>query len=142
MHRSHRSERRNGSVVVEFAIIVSLVLAPFTIGLIEMGRGMTVKQVLSDAARKGCRTGVLPTGNTSDITSDINQVLTDNNIQTTWVTILITVNGVQADPSTAKQGDQIAVKISIPVSKIALITPVFLPGTAIESDTLVMMRQQ
>ena len=137
-----RETSRTATVMVEFAIVASLVLAPLTVGMIEMARGITVKQVLSDAARKGCRTGILPTGNNSDITSDINQVLTDNQITPSWATITIMVNNVVADPSTAKAGDQISVKIAIPVSKIALITPHFLPASNIESDTLVMMRQQ
>jgi Flp pilus assembly protein TadG len=133
---------RAGTAAVELAIVATLVLAPLTIGLIELARGLNVKQVLSDAARKGCRTGILPTGSTSNITSDINQVLTDNKLTPSWATITITVNGVSADPGTANAGDQISVKISIPVSKIALITPHFLPATDIESDTLVMMRQE
>ena len=136
------SRRREGTAVVEFAIVVAVVLAPLTVGLIELGRGLTVKQVLSAAVRKGCRTGILPTGTTSDITTDINQVLTDNHIAPSWAAIRIMVNGAVADPSTAKQGDRISVKVSVPVSKIALITPHFLPASDIESDTLVMMRQQ
>jgi Flp pilus assembly protein TadG len=135
-------EKRSAAAAVEFAIIMSIVLGPLVVGMIEMGRGLTVKQVLSDAARKGCRTGILPTGNDSDITTDVNKVLDDNNITSSWATITIMVNGVIADPSTAKQGDQISVKVSVPVSRIALVTPMFLPGTDIESDTLIMMRQQ
>jgi Flp pilus assembly protein TadG len=132
---------RKGLAVVELAIIVP-VLVFLAIGMIEVARGLMVKETLSNAARKGCRTGILPTGTTSAITSDINQVLTDNNIDSSYATVTVLVNGKVADASTAKQHDQISVKVSIPVSRVAWITPFFLPGSDIESDTMSMMRQR
>ncbi len=133
---------RTGTAVVEFAVVVSIILAPLAVGMMELGRGLMVKQVLSDAARKGCRTAIWSTGTTATVTADINQVLTDNKITTTDATITILVNGTAADPATSVQGDQISVQVSIPVADVAWIIPNFLPKTDIESDTLVMMRQQ
>jgi Flp pilus assembly protein TadG len=127
--------------VVELAIIVP-VLVFLTIGMIEVARGLMVKETLSNAARKGCRTGILPTGTNSAITADINQVLSDNGIDSTYATITVLVNGNAVDAGTAVQHDQISVKVAIPVSKVAWITPLFLPGSDIESDTIVMMRQR
>jgi Flp pilus assembly protein TadG len=132
---------RKGLAVVELAIIVP-VLVFLTIGMIEVARGLMVKETLSNAARKGCRTGILPTGTTNSISADINQVLTDNNIASSNATITVMVNGKVVDASTAVQHDQISVKVSIPVSQVAWITPFFLPGSDIESDTMVMMRQR
>jgi Flp pilus assembly protein TadG len=132
---------RKGLAVVELAIIVP-VLVFLTIGMIEVARGLMVKETLSNAARKGARTGILPTGTTASITADINQVLSDNKIDTNYATVTVMVNGKVADASTAVQHDQISVKVSVPVSKVAWITPLFLPGSDIESDTLIMMRQR
>jgi Flp pilus assembly protein TadG len=140
-----RSERRRrGLAVVEFAVIAPL-LVFLTLGAIELARGLMVKAVLSDAARKGCRTAVLPVGPSSGtnaaIQSDINAVLNANSITSSYATVTILVNGKAVDASTAQIGDQISVKLSVPVSRVAWITPLFLPASAIESDTLIMMRQ-
>lgn len=132
---------RKGMAVVELAIIVP-VLVFLTLGMIEVARGLMVKETLSNAARKGCRTGILPSGTTSSITADVNQVLSDNNIKTSYATVTVMVNGQVADAGTAVQHDKISVKVSVPVSKVAWITPLFLPGSDIESDTIVMMRQR
>ena len=132
---------RKGMAVVELAIIVP-VLVFLTIGMIEVARGLMVKEVLSNAARKGCRTAILPSGSTSSVTADVNQVLSDNTINPNYATVTVMVNGKVADASTAVQHDQISVKVSIPVSQVAWITPFFLPGTDIESDAIIMMRQR
>jgi Flp pilus assembly protein TadG len=132
---------RKGLAVVELAIIAP-VLVFLTIGMIEIARGLMVKEVLSNAARKGCRTAILPAGTTNSVATDVNQVLTDSSIDSNYATVTVMVNGKVADASTAKQHDQISVKVSIPVSRVAWITPLFLPASDIESDTMVMMRQR
>lgn len=136
--KKHR--KRPGVAAVELAIVVPFMVF-FAVGMIEMGRGLQVKEILSDAARKGCRTGIKPLSTNTTVTTDINNVLSDNNITSSNATITIQVNGATADVSTAKEYDKISVKVSIPVSSIAWITPLFLPGTTIESSTMVMMRQ-
>ena len=103
---------------------------------------MMVKEILTDAARKGCRTGILPGGTNATVTSDVNAVLTNNNIASADATVTIQVNGVTKDVSTAPSNAKISVKVSIPVSSIAWITPLFLPGNSIESETMIMMSQR
>ncbi len=136
-----RTEVRTGLAVVEFAVIAPI-LVFVTLGMLEMARGMMVKEIMTDAARKGCRTGLLLTGSNAAVTSDVNAVLTNNNITASDATIQITVNGSTADVSTAPAGAKISVKVSIPVSKVAWITPLFLPGQSIESEAVVMMSQK
>jgi Flp pilus assembly protein TadG len=131
---------RRGVAAVEFALIAP-VMVFMVVGLIEMGRGLMVKDILGDATRKGCRTGILPSGTNALIIADVNQVLTDNNLTPGNATITILVNGNAVDVSTAKAGDQIAVKVSMPVSAITLVTPLYLPNIDIVSETLYMMRQ-
>lgn len=141
MMNQERYRRRPGVAALEFALVAPFMVF-FAVGMIEMGRGLQVKEVLSDAARKGCRTGIKPLSTNTTVTTDINNVLTDNNLTSSDATITIKVNGATADVSTAKEYDKISVKVSIPVSKIAWVTPLFLPGTTVESSTMVMMRQQ
>ena len=94
-----RSVSRRGVAVVEFVILLPF-LSALVVGLVEIGRAITVRQVLNDAVRKGCRTGAEPNRTTSDITADITNVLTDNNI-TVAPTVTVLVNGANADASTA-----------------------------------------
>jgi Flp pilus assembly protein TadG len=139
--RAKNVSPRRGLAVVEFAIIAP-VFVFLALGMVEMARGMMVKEVLTDAARKGARTGILPYAANAAIQSDVNSVLTSNNISAADATVIIQVNDKTVDAATAVQNDKISVKVSIPVAKVAWITPLFLPGATIESETMVMMRQR
>src|SRR5262249_36227671 len=69
---------RRAAAVVEFAF-VSPILALILMGMIELSRGLMVKVMLSDAARKGCRTGIQRDKANADITSDCTNIMRDNN---------------------------------------------------------------
>ena len=139
--RAKNVSPRRGLAVVEFALVAP-VFVFLSIGLIEMARGMMVKEVLTDAARKGARTGILPYTANAAIRNDVNNVLNSNDIPAAYATVTIQVNDKTVDAATALQNDKISVKVSIPVSKVAWIAPLFLPGSTIESETMVMMRQR
>jgi len=132
--------RRRAAASVEFAV-----LAPFlfflAMGAFEVGRAIMVREVLTDAARKGCRTGALPGNASANIIADVNDILTDNNIPTSYAAVAILVNGAAVDASTAVSGDQISVKVSVPYSKAAWTPLMFFNGSSVDSETLVMMRQ-
>jgi Flp pilus assembly protein TadG len=132
---------RRGIAATEFAI-----LAPFLtiliLGTFELARGIMVKELLNDAARKGCRTGVQPFKANSDVTAAVNNILTDNGIATSSATITIQVNGVTADCITAKQNDRVNVKVAIPTSATFWVSTYFLKSSTVESDSVSMLRQQ
>ena len=136
---SREAKVRRGLAVVEFAVIAPF-LVFMTVGLIEMAHGYQVKEVLTDASRRGGRNAAISGTSNAMIQSDIANVLSKNNISGADATVTITVNGASLDASTAKTGDKISVKVSIPVSKVAIITPLFLSGQNLESETLVVMR--
>lgn len=143
----HPSAQRRGTAVAEFAVVAP-VFGLIMLGMFELSRGWFVKDILNDAARKGCRTAVLPrnpadtafTSNT-DVTSDVNDILTDNGIATTSATITIMVNGNVVNVNTAKRGDIITVKVALPVSAVYWGGTFFLAATVIESETVIMMRE-
>jgi Flp pilus assembly protein TadG len=132
---------RRGTAAVEFAI-----LAPFLtiliLGTFELARGIMVKQILNDAARKGCRTGIQPLKGNSDVIADVNNVLTDNGISSWVATITVQVNGATVDCSTAQQNDRVTVKVSIPTSATFWVSTYFLKSTSIDSDSVSMLRQE
>jgi Flp pilus assembly protein TadG len=131
---------RAGIAALEMAIIAPI-LVFVTLGMLELARGMMVKETLTDAARKGCRAGILASGTNAAVIADINTVLTNNSIPTADVTITIMVNGVVADVSTSTPGSQISVKVAVPIADVAWVTPLFMRGD-IESEKLFMMSQK
>jgi Flp pilus assembly protein TadG len=139
--RKLKMGRRRAVAAVEMAIIAP-VLVFLTIGMLEMARGMMVKEVLTDAARKGCRTAIQSNGTTAAVMADVTAILTSNNITTTRAVVKVYVNDVEADAKTATIGAKLSVKVSIPVADVAWITPLIMPGAVIESETVIMLSQK
>ncbi len=112
---------RRGATVVEFALVTP-VFVLFVLGIIEIGRGLMVVSLLNNAARAGCRVGILDGASDSDINSAVTTALQGQNIPGTTVTVQ--VNGATADASTAASGDRISVTVSVPMTNIT-----WVPGT-------------
>ena len=144
IRRRHRSDRprlsssRRAAVAVEFALVLPFLMI-LVIGMFELGRGIMVKEFLSDASQKGCRTGVLPGKTNADITNDVADIMKDSNVTGYSVTVL--VNGVAGDVTTAQRFDKVSVKVSVPTSQVFWVTTFILTSTTVESETVVMMRQ-
>ncbi len=133
--------KRSGAAAVEFALLLPF-LAFLILGVFELARGIMVKQMLNDAARKACRTGILPAKTNTDITNEVNNILSDNSIPQSDATITILVSGQAVDVSTAKAGiDSVSVRISIPISDVYWVSTYFLSGSTQDSDFAVMLKQ-
>jgi Flp pilus assembly protein TadG len=137
--------------VAEFAL-VSPLLGLTIMGMLELGRAMMVKNTLSDASRKACRTGIKKDKGNSDITNEVTNIMSDNGYTTaqfnppTVGSITITVTDpsgkVLADSLDAPSGTIVSVQVGIPVSSTTWVPPVFLgSGSTLESETVVMMKQ-
>jgi TadE-like protein len=137
---SPRASWRRAVAATEFALVLPFLVLLAT-GTFEIARGIIVRQVLTDAARKACRNGVNPGRANTDITADANDILTDNSIPTSAATITILVNGLAVDASTAQKGDKLSVKISVPFNQVSWTPLFFFNNSSVESETLVMMRQ-
>src|SRR5437879_9070829 len=74
-----RAKRRCGSATVECALIFPI-LAMILRGTFELGRGWMVKTILSDAAHKGCRTGIKRDKASADITTEVINIMQDNGL--------------------------------------------------------------
>jgi Flp pilus assembly protein TadG len=137
---SHGRRRgtRSGVSAVEFACVAPF-LAILLLGMLEIGRGLMVKEILSDAAQKGCRTAQLPGKTNTDVQNDVANIMSDNNV--TGFTVTILVNGSVADVGNSNRFDQISVKVAVPVSQVFWMTTFFLNAQMVESETVVMMRQ-
>jgi Flp pilus assembly protein TadG len=134
-----RPAERRGAACVEFGVAAVLLFA-LLLGMLELGRGIMVKQALTDAARRSCRMGAQPGTSTATITQEVNKVLTLNNLDPKAATVTVLVNDQAVDASTAVQNDKVSVKVSMPVSKFLWVTAIFLTTAEVESETVIMMR--
>lgn len=125
---------------MEFAIIAP-VFVTLILGMIEFGRVMMVEEILTNAAREGCRIGVLPGTTTGDVTTTVNNYLTNSSVPSSSATTSVYVNGGVASPSTAVAGDQIKVTISLPFNSVSwLPVPLFMGGKNLTAS--VVMRKE
>jgi Flp pilus assembly protein TadG len=109
--------------------MVAPVIFGAVLGMIEVGRGIMVVHLLNNAARAGCRVGILEGKSTNDITTAVNNTLIPVGIKSDTVTVQ--VNDGLADASTAQAGNEITVVVTVPVSKVT-----WLPGGVFLSGSL------
>ena len=112
-----RADRRRfvrvGAHIVEFAFVIPVFFI-FVFVLIEIGRGMMVSTLVTNAARVGCRTGTLPGKTNSDVTTAASGLLAAQGIAGSTTTI--TVNGAATNVSAASSQDTIRVIVSVPAT--------------------------
>ena len=102
--------KRRGVAAVEFAMVVPFfVLLVF--GMIEIGRGIMVNQILTNAAREGAREAILVGSTTSNVQAAVDDYLTGASIPGGTVT-------VSPSPTSADARDPITVTVSVPVSNV------------------------
>lgn len=134
-------DARSGAAAVEFALIAPI-LAVLITGMMETGRAFMVKDVLGGAARRACQVATLPSGTNAKITTAVNNILTDNNINTGAATISVLVNGASGDVKNAKANDRISITVSVPASAVAWTNTYQFVSAGLQiSETVVMMRQ-
>src|SRR5882724_9686787 len=92
--------KRPGTAAVEFAVILPFVMVLF-LGIIEFGRVLMVQQILTNAAREGCRYAVLPSATISSSRDVVTSYLSNANITLSSPSTQVTVS---PDPTTAAKG--------------------------------------
>ena len=118
---------RPGTTAVELALVAPAFFL-IVLGIIEVGRGFMTAHLLTNAARVGCRVGVIEGRTNTDVKSAVNNLLASQRI--TGDSVTIDVNGPAGDVAKAQPGDQITVVVSISASQVTwLPLPRFLTGT-------------
>lgn len=138
---ARRGAVRRGTAAVEMAVVATFILCPLTYGMIEMSRAVQVKEALTKVARSGGAVAIRPGADNASVLSAINAALTSYEISPQLATITLKVNGSPANVSTAAQGDQISVSVSVPAASVNFMLPMFLSDASVTSGTLIMMRQ-
>jgi Flp pilus assembly protein TadG len=151
------SNKRRAAAAVEFAF-VAVVLGIVIAGMVELARAVMIKEILTDASRKGASTAVAANKTYSNIQSDVDDVLsTDNKLATTVAngkaTLTVSVASWNSGTQTygtdtvvtsttfaPNQYDKISVKVSVNASDLFWLFLNYTSGK-LESETVVMMKQ-
>jgi Flp pilus assembly protein TadG len=113
--RRRKPPTRHGTTAVEFAFVGPIVLLLF-FGVIELGRGLMTVHLLTNAARAGCRTGIIEGTSTATIKSVVTQNLAAVGMSAESVNVQ--VNDGSSDAANSNAGDEITVVASIPANTI------------------------
>jgi hypothetical protein len=159
MRRRKNNRRKRGAAAVELALMLPI-LAAIVIGMFEFSRGMMAKMTLCNAARKGCRTGILRQYGNMAIYNDAVNIMRDNGydsnkfnppppggsgegspVGSVTITVIDPNGATLSDALDAPPGSKVTVQVSIPVSSVTWATTWFLKGSVIASDLMVMMKQ-
>jgi Flp pilus assembly protein TadG len=147
---------RRGAAVVEFAVVAMFFGFAIT-GMIELGRGLMIKAVLTDSAREGANTGIRSNKTYTDIWNAVDKVLSANSVPATLTngkaTLTVTVatwnsttqtygTDTVATSSTfaPNQNDKISVKVAVNASDVSWLFLSY-TGGKVESEVVTMMKQ-
>jgi Flp pilus assembly protein TadG len=142
MVRRRNDQNRRGAATVEFALVLPIFFFAVIFPLLEFGRALMVANSIAATAEVGARAAVLPGSTNTTVTTAVTNNLAALGISGANAPV-IKVNGSVANVSTAVQGDQISVTVSVSYSNTTWL-PVsmcnFL-GNATLSSTQTMRRE-
>lgn len=132
---------RRGAVTVEMALVLPI-FTMLVFGIIEFGRGFMIMQLVTNAAREGCRRAIIDGSTNAEVTSYIQSFLQQSaNVSAGNVTVTITVTPAAGNPanpgndlSLCQSRDLITVKVQIPFSAVQLITAKYLAGKTLSGQ--------
>ena len=108
---------RQGAAAVEFAIVAPVFFL-MILGMIEIGRGVMVQQIITNASREGARLAVLPDTTTSEVTDRVDEILLNASISGATTEIL-NANDETINPEDIGFGEVIKVTVSIPFNQVS-----------------------
>ncbi len=101
-----------------------------TMGMMEVGRVVMVKQVMINASREGARLAVLPTTSATDVTSLVQSQLSGSSINGASVSL------TPASLAAAPAGTPVTVTISVNANQVSWIpNPLFTLNKTITAST-------
>ncbi len=131
MRLPQRVRRRAGASAVEMALVVPIFVT-LLLGQIESSRLGMVAQLITTAAREGCRVAILPGAQQSDVQNRVTAVLSGSGISVGTVTPTCPSGYTW---NTAPGGTPITVSLSVPFSQVSWLgTPFFLNGATVSAS--------
>ena len=132
-----RLRKRLGAAVVEFAVVAPVMIL-ITMGMMEVGRMVMVKQLMINVSREGARAAVLPGATTEEVTAMIREQLTDVSIpDSAQITLSPSIL------SSAAAGSPVTVSISISADDVSWVpNPKFSADRSIIAATTMRKESQ
>jgi Flp pilus assembly protein TadG len=121
---------RRGASTVEFAFVAP-VFFMIVLGLIEIGRACMVTELLTEAARRACRVGIIEGTGSSAIQSAATNFLTNVGISGEFASVYLndTLVSSSSPASSIPAYTEVTVVVTVPASAVAW-TPVgYVTGT-------------
>jgi Flp pilus assembly protein TadG len=128
-HRHKTLLRRSGAAVVEFAVVAPVMILS-TMGMMEVGRLVMVKQLVVNASREGARMASLPGVTADQVLAQVQKELTGSTIPKANVTV--TPTGL----ASVRTGTPVTVSISVQAKDVSWVrNPVFSSSHTIAAST-------
>jgi Flp pilus assembly protein TadG len=126
---------RRGVAAVEFAFVAPVFFL-MILGMIEIGRGVMVQQIITNASREGARLAVLPGATTTDVETRVENILTGAGVHGATVDIYNGA-GQTTTPENVGFGDVVNVTVSVPFNKVSwLPASRYLAGKNLTASTI------
>lgn len=130
--------RTDGQGLTEFAIVMPLLIV-ILVGIFEFGRAWHVRQVVTNAAREGARTAVLPDVGADSVSAIIATYLTSANIDPLDAVVTLNIQNASGSP------DEVTVSydydFGLMSSVVSLLSGGSLPGMVTLTSTSVMRNE-
>jgi Flp pilus assembly protein TadG len=102
------------------------------LGMVEVGRGVMVQQILTTASREGARQAVLDGATQSVVTTFITNYLTTASVSAAGTTVTYT----PSLPTAAGYSGPVTVTVSVPFNQVSWSpSPIFLKGATLTAST-------
>jgi Flp pilus assembly protein TadG len=120
--------------VVEFAVVAPVFFL-IVLGIFEFGRALMVNELLTEAARRGCRQGVIENTSSAAIQQAATDYLTSVGISTESVGISVNDQPLNlVDAQSYPAYTEITVVVTVPASSVSWVPPWFLSGLTLQGQ--------
>jgi Flp pilus assembly protein TadG len=125
MIRPLSSPIRRGAALVETAVVISILLLPMVVGVLEVGRLIEVQQIMNNAVREGARQGSAGQMSDTQCKSVVRLYLYNEGLPIANAVVTVTNLGfpgnpapVDNNPQNATDLDQIQVTVTLPFADV------------------------
>jgi Flp pilus assembly protein TadG len=125
---------RRAATAVEFAFVAPVFFV-IVLGIFEFGRACMVNELLTEAARRGCRQGVIENTSSAAIKQAATDYLTSVGISGETAGVSVNDQPVdQVDAQSYPAYTEITVIVTVPASSASWVPPWFLSGMTLQGQ--------
>ncbi|MEZ5942312.1 MAG: TadE/TadG family type IV pilus assembly protein [Planctomycetaceae bacterium] len=136
----NQTERRTGAAMVETALVLPIMMMVI-LGIVEFGRAFMVCQLLTNAAREGGRSAVIPGSTSPQVTADIQGLVANTvGVDTTEVAVSILVTpyaggNSHSDLSLAQKRDLCDIRVVVAYDNVSFVPAKWMTGVNLTGQT-------